>query len=166
MLGDLPVTRARVFAVVGLLPRCSFGCLGNVGPCRKGESHVLRTRVGKWSSLDPTAPCKQGSAVSLPLLVWPLGVVACWWPCPCDDPVLGVLVLLYGLGPLREKPRGTLRSVASVQPGGGSEALVCLLAGYGVFFPQALAALPSPSLLESWYLCVCVPLPSLVCVCA
>ena len=26
-LGDLPVNRARVFAFVGLLPCCSFGCL-------------------------------------------------------------------------------------------------------------------------------------------
>ena len=40
VLGDLPVSRARVFAVVGLLPCCSFGCLGSVAPCTEGESHL------------------------------------------------------------------------------------------------------------------------------
>ena len=43
VLGDLPVSGARVFAVVGLLPCCSFGCLGSVAPCNGGREPPLRT---------------------------------------------------------------------------------------------------------------------------
>ena len=83
VLGDLPVSRARVFAfaVVGLLPCCSFGCLGSVAPCNAGREPPLRTRVGNGARRTPRPPCKQGSAVSLPLfLLRPLGIVAWWWP--------------------------------------------------------------------------------------
>ncbi|XP_048801833.1 uncharacterized protein LOC125693682 [Lagopus muta] len=90
VLGDLPVSRARVFAVVGLLPCCSFGCLGSVAPCNGGREPPLRTRVGNGARWTPRPPCKQGSAVSLPLLpLRPLGIVAWWWPVSATAPYSG-----------------------------------------------------------------------------
>ena len=60
----------------------------------------------------------------------------------------------HGIWPLAlpEKPLGTLRSVASVQPRDRSQALVCCL--WLWVYSQVLAALGCPSLLES-RACVC-----------
>lgn len=84
--------------------------------------------------------------------------------CQCGGPVLRVHVMSLGLWPyLRTQPLGqTLRSVASVQLGGHTQVLVCC--SWVWVYSQALAALCCPSLLES-HICVCVPLPFLVCVC-
>ncbi|XP_019473487.1 uncharacterized protein LOC109368925 [Meleagris gallopavo] len=145
VLGDLPVSRARVFAVVGLLPCCSFGCLGSVAPCNGGREPPLRTRVGNGARRTPRPPCKQGSAVSLPLfLLRPLGIVAWWWPVNATAPYSGCASRPLALP---EKPLGTLRCVASVQARDRSQALVCC--SWLRVYSQGLAALRCPSLLES-----------------
>ncbi|XP_052533742.1 uncharacterized protein LOC128077999 [Tympanuchus pallidicinctus] len=160
VLGDLPVSRARVFAVVGLLPCCSFGCLGSVAPCNAGREPPLRTRVGNGARRTPRPPCKQGSAVSLPLfLLRPLGIVAWWWPVNATAPYSGCASRPLALP---AKPLGALRSVASVQARDRSQALVCC--PWLWVYSQGLAALRCPSLLES-RACVRVPLPFRVCVC-
>lgn len=67
VLGDLPVSRARVFAIViGLLPCCSFGCLGGAAPCNQGHSCSLRTREDCGACRTPGPPCSQGRANSPP----------------------------------------------------------------------------------------------------
>ena len=80
MLGDLPVSRARVFAVVGLLPCCSFGCLGSVAPRTEGKSHLPAPEWEMELAGPQGHPVGRVGAVSLPLFLRPLSVAACWWP--------------------------------------------------------------------------------------
>ena len=163
MLGDLPVSRARVFAVVGLLPCCSFGCLGSVAPCTEGESHLSAPEWETGLAGPRGLPVSRVVPLPCPHPLPPAPRRCCpLVACHCAGPVLGVRAAAFGLLSLLEKPLGALRSVASAQPRDRSQALVCCLRVR--VYSQALAALRCPSLLESC-IRVRVALPSLVCVC-
>lgn len=91
MLGDLPVSRAQVFAVVDLLPWCSFGCLGCVVPCKEGESHLSAPEWEMELTEPHDHPVSRVVPFSPPLFLRLLSAVASWWPVSVATLYLGGL---------------------------------------------------------------------------
>lgn len=125
-----------------MVKSCSFSCLGKVGPFKEGKSHFLHTRVGNGARWTPWAPCKQGSAVSLPLFLWLLSVDACWRPARVLALYSGCMSrhLAFGHLGIPLERRGLWHLCI---PGAGLR-LLSAACGYRVLFPQVLAAFLLP----------------------